>query len=100
LSVTIFDNKLSLQNFQNRKKRLPNMSEAATPDVPAAEQPPSISAAAHAYQIAMNQQSTTPTSTASPTAQIADTPRDVVMSDNTPDRPAVSIPHWSSLYGN
>lgn len=67
------------------------MSKATIPDIPVAEQPPSITAAAHAYQIAMNQQSTTPTSTASPTAQIADMPKDVVMSDNTPDRPAVNI---------
>jgi COMPASS component SDC1 len=69
------------------------MSEAATPDVPVTEQAPSISAAAHAYQLAMNQQSTTPTSTASPAAQVQaqDMARDVVMSDGTPDRPAVCI---------
>lgn len=58
------------------------MSEAVTPV------PESISAAAHAYQHAMNQQSATSTSTTSPTAQFADMPKDVVMSNSTPDRPA------------
>lgn len=70
------------------------MSEAATPDIPAEEQAPSISAAAQAYQLAMNQQSTTTTSTTTSSGvHVADIPKDIVMSDSTPDRAAVSIFH-------
>jgi hypothetical protein len=50
-----------------------------------------FSAAAHAFQVAIEQQSTTPTSTASPAAH-PDMAKDVVMSDFIPDRHAVSLP--------
>ena len=67
------------------------MSQPNTPDVSVSDQvSSSISAAAHAYQTAMQQQSTTPTSAASPAAQAAEISKDVVMNDNTPDIPAVS----------
>ena len=69
--------------YQNAEMSQPNQTEATAPD----STPSSISAAAHAYQVAMQQQSSTPGSTP---AQISDTTRDVVMTDNTPDRPAVS----------
>jgi hypothetical protein len=64
------------------------MSQPATPDITAPDQAPSsTSAAAHAYQHSLQPQSTTPTSAASPAA---DTVKDTLMSDRTPDRPAVS----------
>jgi COMPASS component SDC1 len=76
------------------------MSQPNTPDVTAQEQvPASISAAAHAYQVAMQQQSATPPPaiTPAPLAQALDSIKDVVMTDGTPDRPAVS-PQASFLY--
>jgi COMPASS component SDC1 len=68
------------------------MSQPNTPDVTAQEQvPASISAAAHAYQVAMQQQSATPPpATPAPLPQALDSIKDVVMTDGTPDRPAVS----------
>lgn len=58
------------------------------PEATASDQAPSnISATAHAYQSIQHQQSSTPTSAASPAADMA---KDIVMSDRTPDRPAVS----------
>jgi len=67
------------------------MSQSGTPaDFPAGEQPPSISAAAHAYQLAMQpNQSATPTSVASPAAP--EMAKDVIMSDRTPDRAVVRL---------
>jgi COMPASS component SDC1 len=74
------------------------MSQPATPEV-AVEEPTtsSISAAAHAYQVSKQQQSATPpppppTTTPAPHAQVhpPDSTKDVVMTDGTPDRPAVS----------
>lgn len=64
------------------------MSQPDTPsDVIAQEQASSsISAAAHAYQIAMQQQSDTP-----PSAPVADAVNDVVMADSTPVEAAVSL---------
>jgi len=64
-----------------------------TPDVtPQEPTPPSISAAAHAYQVAMQQQqSSTPPTATTPTTQAPDATKDVVMTDSTPDRPAVNI---------
>ncbi|KAE8447598.1 hypothetical protein EG329_010569 [Mollisiaceae sp. DMI_Dod_QoI] len=61
------------------------MSQPNTPgDAIAQDQPSSsISAAAHAYQLAMQQQSSTP-----PPAPVADPSTDVVMADSTPGRPA------------
>jgi hypothetical protein len=71
------------------------MSQPATPDVPASDQTPlGLGMAAHAYQPAMQQQSATPTSAASPAADMV---KDVVMSDRTPDRPAVGQPPQSCL---
>ncbi|KAH8814003.1 hypothetical protein F5882DRAFT_389370 [Hyaloscypha sp. PMI_1271] len=67
------------------------MSQPNTPDVTAQEQvPASISAAAHAYQVAMQEQSATPPPaiTPAPLAQALDSIKDVVMTDGTPDRPA------------
>jgi COMPASS component SDC1 len=69
------------------------MSDSATPDVPTAiEQVPSISAAANAYQLAMSQQAATPTSNAS-LAHAPDMIKDIVMTENTLDRPAVCLSH-------
>lgn len=64
------------------------MSQPDTPsDVIAQEQSTSsISAAAHAYQVAMQQQSSTP-----PSAPVADATNDVVMADSTPAEAAVSL---------
>jgi hypothetical protein len=75
------------------------MSQPATPDITAPDQAPSsTSAAAHAYQHSLQPQSTTPTSAASPAA---DTAKDILMSDRTPDRPAVSQyilgPHYITI---
>lgn len=70
------------------------MSESSPPDVTAQEQvPASISAAAHAYQVAMQQPSATPpaATTPAPMAQAPETTKDVVMTDGTTDRPAVSL---------
>jgi hypothetical protein len=72
----------------------PTMSQPNTPDVTAQEQvPASISAAAHAYQVAMQQQSATPpaATTPAPLPQALDSTKDVIMTDGTPDRPAVSL---------
>ena len=69
-------NKYSLQSKMSQP-------EATAPDQAASN----VSAAAHAYQSIQHQQSSTPTSAASPAADIA---KDIVMSDRTPDRPAVS----------
>ena len=74
--------------------RIHAMEQPNTPDVsaPTPGQDQSISAAAHAYQLAMQQQAATPPSTAQP----VDMPlKDVIMADGTPDRPAVYLP---SLY--
>lgn len=76
------------------------MEQPNTPDVsaPTPGQDQSISAAAHAYQLAMQQQAATPPSAATPisTAQPADMLlKDVVMADGTPDRPAVYLPPLS-----
>jgi COMPASS component SDC1 len=74
------------------------MSQPNTPDVTGVAQeqvPASISAAAHAYQVAMQQQSATPAATAlAPQAQAPETTKDVVMTDGTPDRPAVRPQAW------
>lgn len=57
----------------------------------------SISAAAHAYQVAMQQQTATPPAVMIPAPQAQaqapapDSTKDVVMTDGTPDRPAVSL---------
>jgi COMPASS component SDC1 len=70
------------------------MSQPNTPDVTAQEQvPASINAAAHAYQLAMQQQSATPPAAITPAPQVPapDSTKDVVMTDGTPDRPAVSL---------
>jgi COMPASS component SDC1 len=70
------------------------MSQPNTPELTAQEQvPASISAAAHAYQLAMQQQSATPPAviTPAPQVQAPDSTKDVVMTDGTPDRPAVSF---------
>jgi COMPASS component SDC1 len=69
------------------------MSQPNTPDVTAQEQvPASMSAAAHAYQVAMQQQSATlpAATTPAPVPHVVDSAKDVVMTDGTPDRPAVS----------
>jgi hypothetical protein len=65
------------------------MSQATTPEVSAPDQTaPNASTAPHASeQATLPPQSATPTAAASPAADMA---RDVVMSDRTPDRPAVS----------
>jgi hypothetical protein len=66
------------------------MSQPATPEVSAPDQAPSnISTTAHANQLNAQLQSATPTSAASPAADMA---KDVVMSDRTSDRHAVSRP--------
>ena len=69
------------------------MSQPDTPDATAQEQiPASMTAAAQAYQAAMQQQpATLPTATI-PAAMtpVLDTTKDVVMTEGTPDRPAVS----------
>lgn len=74
------------------------MSQLNTLDVTGVAQeqvPASISAAAHAYQVAMQQQSATPTATTlAPQAQAPDITKDVVMTDETPDRPAVRPQAW------
>ncbi len=72
----------------------PTMSQPNTPDLITQEQvPASISAAAHAYQIAMQQQSATPAAAIipAPEAQAPDSTKDVVMTDGTLDRPAVGL---------
>lgn len=58
--------------------------EAIAPD--ANPTPPSISAAAAAYQAAMEQPSATPADVASPAVLPNNMTRDVEMSDRTPDR--------------
>jgi COMPASS component SDC1 len=76
------------------------MSQPNIPEVPEQEQvPASISAAAHAYQVAMQQQAATPPVVMIPAPQAqaqaqapaTDCTKDVVMTDGTPDRPAVSL---------
>jgi hypothetical protein len=65
------------------------MAESATPEGAPEQIPtaPNISATATAYQAAMQQESATPTSAASPTALPSNmTTRDIEMSDRTPDR--------------
>ena len=70
------------------------MSQPDTPDVTGQEQAPaSIMAAAHAYQVAMQQQSASPAAAATtpaPLAPVLDSAKDIVMTEATPDRPAVS----------
>lgn len=96
--LAIADPSLSAQSFTS--KELPpvaskftpkaKMSQPATPEVTAPDQAPSnTGAAAHSYQHSLQQpQATTPTSAASPAADMA---KDVTMSDRTPDRPVVSL---------
>ena len=76
------------------------MSQPNVPEVTEQEQvPASISAAAHAYQVAMQQQAATPPAVMIPAPQAQaqaqapapDSTKDVVMTDGTPDRPAVSL---------
>lgn len=70
------------------------MSQPDVPDVAAQEPiPASISAAAHAYQVAMQQQSSSTPPAVPAQAQVPapDPTRDVLMTDGTPDRPAVSV---------
>lgn len=55
--------------------------------------PSSTNAAAQAYQQAMQKQSTTPSAATTPAPAMAD----IVMSDSTPDRPAVCSPPAESL---
>jgi len=69
------------------------MSQPDAPDVTAQEQiPASMTAAAHAYQTAMQQQSATPPAAHIPATMppVLDATKDVVMTEGTPDRPAVS----------
>jgi hypothetical protein len=71
------------------------MSQPITPDVLGAQdqKPPSISSTpSQPYQAAMQQQASTPPVAHSPTAQsaAADLAKDVVMTDSTPNGPAVS----------
>jgi len=74
------------------------MSPRDTPDVSMPDSSStSISAAAHTYQLAMSQQSATPTSAASPATQIPDSTRDVVMNDSAFDLPASPAP---ALHGS
>jgi COMPASS component SDC1 len=68
------------------------MSQGDTPALNLQEQTSSsISAAAHAYQIAMQQQSSTPVGATTPVAQPVEPTKDVVMTDGTPEGPAVSF---------
>ena len=69
------------------------MSQPDTPTAAPQEQiPASTSAAAQAYQVAMEPESATPVAaTPVPQAQALETTKDVVMTDGTPDRPAVSL---------
>jgi len=68
------------------------VSQPDTPDVTGQEQAPaSIMAAAHAYQVAMQQQSASPAAAATtpaPLAPVLDSAKDIVMTEATPDRPA------------
>ena len=71
------------------------MSQPITPDVLGAQdqKPPSISSTpSQPYQAAMQQQASTPPVAQSPTTQSAgaDLAKDVVMTDSTPNGPAVS----------
>ena len=82
------------------------MSETPNLDLPPSdEQVPSISAVENAYQLAMSQQSAAPVSAASPAALAPDMAKDVVMSENTPDRAAVCLclldrgSHFQKLIG-
>ncbi|RQM06971.1 hypothetical protein DH86_00000108 [Scytalidium sp. 3C] len=69
----------------------PNPLDSGVPEPPTT----SISAAAQAYQAAI-QQTPTQTSTSSPTAQIPNSTKDVVMGDDTPVRAASpAVPHGS-----
>lgn len=66
-------------------------------DVPMADSlEPIVTAAAEAYQVAMQQQDAAPVAASSPAiAPIADSATDVVMADSTAtDRPAVNLPVW------
>jgi COMPASS component SDC1 len=74
------------------------MSQPNIPEVTEQGQvPASISAAAHAYQVAMQQQAATPPAVMIPAPQAQaqapapDSTKDVVMTDGTPDGPAVSL---------
>jgi hypothetical protein len=72
------------------------MSQPITPDVLGAQdqKPPSISSTpSQPYQAAMQQQASTPPVAQSPTTQSAgaDLAKDVVMTDSTPNGPAVSL---------
>jgi COMPASS component SDC1 len=49
-----------------------------------------ISAAAHAYEVAMEQQ------TATPPSAVPDSTKDILMADSTPDRPEVIVPLLNS----
>lgn len=69
------------------------MSQSDTPNGAPQEQiPASISAAAEAYKVAMEPEPATPVAAMPvPQAQALETTRDVLMSNGTPDGPAVSL---------
>ena len=74
----------------------PNTPAPTAPDIAGTAQDPtnsSISAAAKAYQTAMQQQPSisTPPPGYAPPASVTDSIKDVVMTEGAPDRPAVSF---------
>ncbi|KAG4432441.1 hypothetical protein IFR05_012077 [Cadophora sp. M221] len=67
------------------------MSSSNPPETSAQDQnqpPASITPAAQAFLVAMQQQAATPPTATTPAAQAIDPSKDVVMTDTTPDRPA------------
>ncbi|KAL5320547.1 hypothetical protein ACEPPN_011356 [Leptodophora sp. 'Broadleaf-Isolate-01'] len=70
------------------------MSSLNPPEASAQDQdqpPASITPAAQAFSVAMQQQAATPPTATTPAAQAIDSSKDVVMTDTTPDRPAATI---------
>ncbi|KAH6709651.1 hypothetical protein BKA61DRAFT_614730 [Leptodontidium sp. MPI-SDFR-AT-0119] len=80
------------------------MSSLNPPEASAQDQdqpPASITPAAQAFSVAMQQQAATPPTATTPAAQAIDSSKDVVMTDTTPDRPAAkSVPPSRNINGN